>query len=95
MDVSGVLGAAMTGVNDRLTAGLQAQDRWQAPFRDTAALIGLAGGLAALLVIAWAIAMHADGAIAAGASLATLAAFVAASVAVRGSRCRRAGFRIG
>lgn len=83
LDVSGVLGAAMTGVNDRLTAGLQAQDRLQAPFRDTAALIGLAGGLAALLVIAWAIAMHADGAIAAGASLATLAAFEAASAAAR------------
>ena len=83
LDVSGVLSAAMTRANDKLRAVLKAQDDLQSPFRDAASLISLTGGAAALLVIVTARILQVDGAIAAGAALATLAAFEAASASAR------------
>jgi|JI10StandDraft_1071094.scaffolds.fasta_scaffold85574_2 ATP-binding cassette subfamily C protein CydC len=83
LEISGVLGAAMMRANDRLKSVQEAQDRLQNPFRNAAALIGMAGGLAALLVVVSAIVLQVDGAVAAGAALATLAAFEAASSSTR------------
>jgi ATP-binding cassette subfamily C protein CydC len=83
LELAGVLGAAMMRASDRLKAAQEAQDRLQNPFRDAAALIGFTGGLAALLVVVSAIVLRIDGAVAAGAALATLAAFEAASSSTR------------
>jgi len=83
LEISGVLGSTMMRATDRLKAAQEAQERLQNPFRDAAALIGFAGGLVALLVVLSAIVLQMDGPIAAGAALATLAAFEAASSSTR------------
>jgi ATP-binding cassette subfamily C protein CydC len=83
LDISGVLGSATKRANDRLAALLKAQDTLQNPFRNAGALISLSGGFAAFAIVVWSIVMQIDGAVAAGAALATLAAFDAASASAR------------
>ena len=83
LDISGVLGNAAKRANDLLGVLLEAQDRLQNPFRNAGAFISLSGGLAAFAIIVWSIVMQIDGAVAAGAALATLAAFDAASASAR------------
>lgn len=83
LEIYGVLGDTMARAHLRLDKVARAQDRLQAPFRLIGAAISLAGGLAALSVIAVSIEIGADGAMAAGATFAVLAAFEAASASAR------------
>lgn len=83
LEIYGVLEGAMARARMRLDQAARAQDRLQAPFRLIGAAISLAGGLAALSVIAVSIAVGSDGAVAAGATLAVLAAFEAASASAQ------------
>ena len=83
LEICGVLGDAMARARLRLDQAAYAQDRLQAPFRLVGAAISLAGGVVALSVIAVSIAIGSDGAIAAGATFAVLAAFEAASASAR------------
>ena len=83
LEICGVLGDAMTRAGVRLNRIAIAQDRLQNPFRITGALISLAGGLSSLAVIACTIAVAGDGAVAAGAALAVVAAFEAMAASAR------------
>lgn len=83
LDVVGRLAQVMASARDHLADVDEAADRLQHPFRIAGALNLLAGGAAALAVIAWAIIGSADIAIASGAALAILAAFEAAGATTR------------
>ncbi len=83
LEIAGVLDAGMERAVTRMRGASEAVDRLQRPFQTAGAAISFSGGLAALLLIGWAMMAGPDGAIAAGAALACLAAFEAASASAR------------
>jgi ATP-binding cassette subfamily C protein CydC len=83
LEIAGVLDDAMARATTRMRATNAAMDRLQRPFQTAGAAISFAGGLVALMLVGWAMVAGLDGAIAAGAALACLAAFEAASASAR------------
>lgn len=83
LEIAGGLGSTMRVATDHMRGMNAALDRLQRPFLTASAAITLAGGLATLGIVAWSMSAHRDGATAAGAALATLAAFEAAAASAR------------
>lgn len=83
LEIAGVLGETLARANTQMRQTAEKLDRLQRPFQTAGAAISLAGGFVALMLIGWAISAGLDGAVAAGAALASLAAFEAASASAR------------
>jgi len=83
LEIAGVLAGTIARATAQMRATSEAQDRLQRPFQTAGAAISLAGGVVALMLIVWAVQAGLDGAVAAGAVLANLAAFEAASASAR------------